>query len=272
VKNSFPKDTSKYKLIVSDFDGTLAGPAHSTSQGVKEAVKRWIDKGYFFTIATGRSFYMLDDECMKLGLTTPVVVRGGAEVVDPKSGKAIHREFINKEDVSSILRLIQEDDQFYLAIEEENIIYVNFELIGIFPKLIYKNPSEFNIKSIPKIHIIPKTKDSRSAEAFIREMVRKLPKVHAIATHNQKFGLGWDITSVKATKLHGIVKVMEILGLRRNEIVGVGDSYNDFPLLEAAGLKVAMGNAHQELKEIADVIVPSYEDDGVAYLIDKLLE
>jgi hydroxymethylpyrimidine pyrophosphatase-like HAD family hydrolase len=65
---------------------------------------------------------------------------------------------------------------------------------------------------------------------------------------------------------------MELLNVKREEIVGVGDSYNDFPLLEAAGLKIAMENGHSEIKEIADFVVPSHENDGVAYLIDRLLE
>ncbi len=57
----------------------------------------------------------------------------------------------------------------------------------------------------------------------------------------------------------------------RNEIIGVGDSYNDFPLLMACGLKVAMGNAAPELKEIADYIAPTVEEDGVVDVIKRFV-
>ena len=61
------------------------------------------------------------------------------------------------------------------------------------------------------------------------------------------------------------------LGINTHEIIGVGDGYNDFPLLMACGLKVAMGNAVEDLKAIADYIAPSVEEDGVADVIDKFI-
>jgi hydroxymethylpyrimidine pyrophosphatase-like HAD family hydrolase len=54
-------------------------------------------------------------------------------------------------------------------------------------------------------------------------------------------------------------------------MIGVGDGYNDFPLLEACGLKVAMGNALEDLKGIADYIAPSVDEDGVANVIEKFI-
>lgn len=271
MKGKFPKDISKLKLIVSDFDGTLAGAEHIVTPKVSEAVKRWISKGKHFSIATGRQYLMIDDECKKMGLQDPVVVRGGAEVVDPMTDKILHAEYINVEDVSVILSMVKDSRIFYYNVEHDDKMYTNFELAIPFPKIQYFTPDEFELQSVPKVHIKPIREDGKQAEEFVNNMVLKLPGVHAIATHGNKFGKGWDITSVRATKLHGIVEVLKILGLERENVAGVGDSYNDFPLLEAAHLKVAMGNAHSELKEIADVIVPRNDEDGVAYLIEKLL-
>lgn len=271
MANGFPKDTSHFKLIVSDFDGTLAGAEHVVTQKVEKAVRRWIDSGRFFTIATGRQFLMIDDECKKMGLSDPVIVRGGAEVVNPVSGEILHSEYIKKNEVSKILKTIEQSDLFLYSIEIDDIIYTNFTLEVPFPKITFKKLSEFVTRSVPKIHLRPKDDRHTEQEEFVKKITRELSDVHAIATHNSKFGRGWDMTSVKATKLHGIVKVLEYLKLKREDVVGVGDSYNDFPLLEASGLKVAMGNANLELKEIADIIVPSHEEDGVAFLIERLL-
>ena len=82
---------------------------------------------------------------------------------------------------------------------------------------------------------------------------------------------GLEICHATATKQHGIFEVAKILGINTHEIIGVGDGYNDFPLLSACGFKVAMGNAVPELKVIADFIAPSVEEDGVAVVIEKLL-
>jgi hypothetical protein len=272
MPNGFPKDTSKFKLIVSDFDGTLAGANHIVSKKVEDAVEKWTSAGKFFSIATGRQYLMIEDECKKMGLKDPVVVRAGAEVVDPKSGEVLNSEFIEKEDVGKILEFVEKSNTFLISIEIDNYIYSNFKLEIEFPKIKFLSLPEFKIRRIHKIHLRPKNDLHVEQEDLIKGFIQNIPSIHAIATHNNTFGRGWDITSTKATKLHGIVKLMEILSIERKDIVGVGDSYNDFPLLEAAGFKVAMGNANDELKEIADVIIPSNEEDGVAYLIDNLLK
>lgn len=271
MQNDFPKDTSQFTLLISDFDGTLAGDQHIVTPKVVRAVRKWIDSGRHFTIATGRQFLMLEDECKKMGLLDPVVVRGGAEVVDPTSGEILHSEFIAKEEVRILLDEIAKSDLFLCGIELDDTIYADFTIEVPFPKITFKKVNEFMLSDVPKIHLRPNGERHEEQETLMKKVGLKTPSIHVIATHNNKFGRGWDITSVKATKLHGIVKVLEYLDLKRENVVGVGDSYNDFPLLEAAQLKVAMGNANEELKEIADIIVPSHEEDGVAYLITKLL-
>ena len=72
-----------------------------------------------------------------------------------------------------------------------------------------------------------------------------------------------------ATKQHAVFELANILGISNDEIIGIGDGYNDFPLLMGSGLKVAMGNAVSELKEIADYIAPTVDDDGLADVISK---
>lgn len=273
MANSFPADLSKYKLIVSDYDGTLAGAEHVTTPKVAEAVKRWIASGKHFSIATGRQFLMIADDCEKLGLTDPVIVRGGAEVIDPASGKVLHSEYISQELVARVREIVDKSDLFDYSLDVGDSIYTNFEFKykHVFPKIKFRDFSEFKPQEIAKFHLKPKDDNNEGLENVIKEIQIELPELHVVSTHNH-FGKGWDITSVRATKLYGITKVMEYLNLQRENIVGVGDSYNDFPLLEAAGFKVAMGNGIEEIRAIADVIVSSNADDGMAELIDKLLK
>jgi HAD superfamily hydrolase (TIGR01484 family) len=91
-------------------------------------------------------------------------------------------------------------------------------------------------------------------------------------SHHKKPGkYGLNITHINATKLHGIEMVLKKLGLKHDEVIGVGDSYNDFPLLMSCGLKIAMGNAVSDLKEIADYVAPSVQEDGVSDVIEKFV-
>lgn len=79
------------------------------------------------------------------------------------------------------------------------------------------------------------------------------------------------ITHAEATKKHALEILLERLHVHRDEVVAVGDSNNDLPLLEMAGLKVAMGNATEDLKKVADHIAPSVDQDGLTEVIKKFI-
>lgn len=270
MADNFPKDTSHFKLIVSDFDGTLTSSDHQISPKVKNSVKKWIDSGRFFTIATGRQFAMIKDECHDMNITTPVIVRGGAEIVDTVSGKVLFEELIDEKTIKELFQVFNQNKINFL-VEKENVLFLNFNYPLDFPTVVKKNLEEFTIQKAPKMAVKAYDEDFEKVSKIMKEIQKTYPNLSIHRTHNL-FGFGWDITSQRASKLFGVSKVLEFLDVSREQTVGVGDSYNDFPLLEAAGLKIAMGNAHPELKEIADITVPSNEEDGVAYLIDQLLK
>lgn len=108
-----------------------------------------------------------------------------------------------------------------------------------------------------------------------QRLIDELTKISNIAVHKipswTAGELSISISHASATKLHGVMTVAKMLGIAPKEIIGVGDGYNDYPLLMACGLKVAMGNAVPELKAIADFVAPSVEEDGVATVIDKFI-
>ena len=79
------------------------------------------------------------------------------------------------------------------------------------------------------------------------------------------------VNTIAATKQHGILEVAKIMGISTHEIIGIGDASNDIPLLMACGLKVAIGNATEDVKAIADYIAPTVEEDGVADVIEKFI-
>lgn len=270
MDDKFPQDKSRFKLLIADFDGTLAGIDHTVTPRVEAAVKKWVDSGRYFSIATGRQYLMIEEECHRMGLSTPVIVRGGAEVIDAQTGKILYKEWMAKDDVEKIYNLLLENNINFL-VEKDDTLYSNFKFEIDFPKVFYKTLTELEISDLPKIVLKSSEEDLEKVQKLMDGIENSFPMINVIRNHS-RYGYGWDITSVKATKLYGIVKVMGDLSLTRDQVVGVGDSYNDFPLLEAAGFKVAMGNAHQEVKDIADIIIPPYDQDGVAYLIDKLLE
>ncbi len=270
MEGNFPENTSNIKLIVSDFDGTLAGADHKISQKIQEAIKRWMDSGRHFTIASGRQFLMIKQDAEVLSLKTPLIVRGGAEIVNP-DGKIIFSELIDRDIVKDLTALMVSNG-YGILVEVDNVLYGNFEYgVEEYPEIIEKPLSQLPHADSPKINIRVSADKVKKTEEFMdNHVIPKFPMLHMIRSYNA-LGMSYDITSLKGTKNLAVLELIKYLDLNRSEVVGVGDGYNDFPLLEASGFKVAMGNANDELKEIADVIIPSLDEDGLAFLIDKLL-
>lgn len=79
------------------------------------------------------------------------------------------------------------------------------------------------------------------------------------------------ITHKEASKRRAVKKLADLLNISLSEIICVGDGLNDVPLLNTCGFKVAMGNAADDLKKIADYIAPGVEEDGVAHIIEKFI-
>jgi len=80
-----------------------------------------------------------------------------------------------------------------------------------------------------------------------------------------------QITHKNATKHHAALKIAEFLNIKSNEMIGVGDGYNDFDLFKACGLRIAVGNAVDELKLMADYVAPDVKEDAIAHIIEKFV-
>lgn len=261
-------NTKNIKLIVSDFDGTLVDENIITTPKVSNAVKDWISMGNKFAIATGRQYLMIKKECEKLGLKNPIIVRGGAEIIDPQTGEILFYAYMKKDSVERLIKSLLHHD-FKLSIEEGATYYTDFYNDPRFDGILtFKPVEDFSPRDIPKIIALSPT--GNDLRDVMHEIIKDFPDLHIVQIKLRN-GIGWDITSLAATKHLAVLELVKMLNFSKEEVAGIGDGYNDFPLLEACGLKVAMGNAVEELKLIADLTVPSQKDDGVAVLIERLM-
>ena len=117
------------------------------------------------------------------------------------------------------------------------------------------------------LHVTPKKAEELYQKLKTNPAVHVTKSISGINPRDETI----HVTSCEATKQVAVVKFAQALKIETKEIIGIGDSYNDFPLLMACGLKVAMSNATADIKEIADYIAPSYEKDGVAEVIEKFI-
>lgn len=260
----------KYKLIISDLDATLIGKEHVVSTRVQGAIKKWMDAGGLFTVASGRMYKMIIQDCKGITFNTPIITRGGSEIVDSKTGKVVFSKNIDSITLQKLMNVLRENN-FKAIVEKDDVIYASFPYVANYPTIQIKDLTDFVFTDVPKVLAKAQGEDLTLFEDTMGEVINKFPQLHIVQTHTPD-GSGWDITSLAATKHLAVLELIKMLNLTPEEVVGVGDGYNDIPLLEAVGFKVAMGNAKDELKEIADVVVPSYKEDGVAVLIEDLLE
>lgn len=246
----------KYKALILDLDGTTVPNVIETlpNEKVSQAIHRAKDKIHI-CVATGRPLYLVEDILNHLDLSGPCILNNGTQIYDPVKKRMIKETYHNHDSAKKITQIFNKHK-------------VKF---GVFDGI---NDTDFDMKQkIPEKILSIYAPDVRPNDVDkIADELNQVP--HAIAQKIKSWTPGFvsiDVTHTDATKLHGIIEIKKLLHVKKDEIIGVGDSYNDFPLLMACGLKIAMGNAVPELKAIADFIAPSVDEDGVATIIEKFI-
>jgi len=252
-----------YKAIMLDVDGTLIPYDYEAlpSKRVVEAIKK-AKELVAVCVVTGRSYRETKRILDSIGINTGYAVAdGGAYVIDIKTDKIIYKQYITKSDLKKIIKVFEEEKVDFFVKDSESFKRAHN----------YYEPYKKG-QELEKVTMI--FTDELYALEKTHEIMRKLSSptltIHR-SKHKDPNFFGFNATHINATKLHGIVKISELLHLEKKEIIGVGDGYNDYPLLMASGLKVAMGNAVKDLKAIADYVAPSVTDDGVAVTIEKYI-
>ncbi|KKP59854.1 MAG: Cof-like protein hydrolase [Candidatus Gottesmanbacteria bacterium GW2011_GWA1_34_13] len=247
----------KYKAIFLDLDGTTVKhaletlPAPRVTQAINAAKKK-----IHVCLATGRSYLEVEKIFNHLDLSGPCVVANGIQIYDPITKKVIKETPLDKSLLPVINKVFKKYKlQSYVF---DGTLESMYENKANPPKIL----SIFSDTHLPK-EIIDQVENE--LKQFSEIVVHKLISIRVPGT----FML--EICDKNATKLHGIIEIAKILKIQTHEMIGVGDAYNDFPLLMACGLKIAMGNAVPELKAIADFIAPSVDEDGVATVIEKFV-
>lgn len=262
----------KYKLIAADFDDTIAHSDLAVSERLKTAVARYQEKGGKFIIATGRMKEGIMPALKQLNLKGEFVCYQGAMIADAESGKIINRIMMDNETCVQILKFLEsrkklihiyEEGRFLVeksnsySVKYSKVTGVNFFEYG---KPLSKYVSETG-EGLIKIIVVD---EPDKVDEFFRELKEKFPKV--FITTSKKWII--EIISPLANKGVGVKWIADKYGIDSKEVICIGDSLNDYKMLEYAGLGVAVGNAREDLKKMADMVAPTNDEDGVAYIVE----
>lgn len=258
--------------VVVDFDGTLVPRSTEIDEEIVDLIYKIQNKGIHFTISTGRTYYgIIAEYAKKLKLTAPVLTRNGAETFDPQTDTILESYYVDSEAVTFVSSYFESRGIGYVYEESDKYSTVNTE---------YESSNTYAMKRVGRAEIdmnkIAKIVAITHTEEKADELLEGLREIESIANITKAYSrskdMRLDITSIKASKHLSLLRWAEHLGISPQEILGVGDGHNDYPLLSACGYRVAMADAPQVLKEIADEIIPSVDEHGLKQLFTRLLQ
>ncbi|CAM3581146.1 Cof-type HAD-IIB family hydrolase [Erysipelothrix urinaevulpis] len=281
---------NKIKLVMSDIDGTLINEDHVISEKTRKTVHRLLDQGYEFGIATGRNPESARGIATQLDLNPdliPIVSLNGLQVDDSKYD--YHRF-----DVSMDYKICQSlgalGEKYYMGVLYffENEVFFHMDDLSVqdFESNAEEDQLRFfknNIK-MQRIRDISEIKSKFEAGEHILKMVyiqnddyTELVKERLSKEFPEDYDLlmvagGWaEIMPKSVNKGQAIADYCEFRGIEMSEVLSFGDSDNDLTMIHKSGVGVAMENARNSLKVMADKKTKSNVEDGVAVFLETYL-
>lgn len=265
-----PIDVTSITTLVFDLDGTLLQSDRSVSAGTLKALERVRQSGMNIILATGRSYEACAPFLRKLDITTPVVCYNGGAVFASDTGVVI-KEFLLPDDISRVLIDISRNSGTHLHAFRKGLLYYerdNEEIrhyeshVGFLGHKVDFNT--FETLDFTKAMFI-------GEPAIIDDLVKDFDKIFGNRmNHMYSLPRYHEMVAGGVGKESGLSVVADILGIAPDEMIAFGDGNNDLGMLTYARFGVAMGNASALMKEQADIIARSNDEDGVAEVIEEL--
>jgi Cof subfamily protein (haloacid dehalogenase superfamily) len=260
------------RLLVLDIDGTISGRTNQVSKPVQRAIQAVLAKGIPVALATGRMYCsaMRFHRCIKSPL--PLIVYNGAWIQDPLTQERHQHLPVPSQFAQQLLDDLEQpelsdrlgvhfyiDDRLYVrqvtALTESYAKRSGIEAIAVgdLRSLLDRHPTKVLALS--------------SEASLVQDLLHHLQK-----RYNSEELYFLEATHPDANKGTATRYLAEnILGLEAKQVMAIGDNFNDVLMLQYAGLGIAMGEAPTPVKELADWVAPSVEEDGVAVAIKKFL-
>lgn len=270
------------KLVASDLDGTLLNKNKEITPRLFDALKKLNELGIYFVPSTGRPFGTVPQAIKELPFLKYVITSNGATIYDATEKKNIIENYLTPEAVDAVIEIARE-----LPVITEYFI----EGKAYIAKKVYDDLTPFDLTESHVTYI----KNSRTpVEDFWDEMKRNntvLENINLVFRDMELRKKTWDrlkalglasvtaattknieITSLYATKAKALEKLCEVLGFTRENVLAMGDGDNDMPMIQFAGIGVAMANGEEHIKQAADIIADDCNNFGAAKILEQIIE
>jgi len=267
-----------YKLLVVDIDGTLIDKNGAISAEDKDALARAGDSGIQVSLSTGRVVQACLRIISQLSLDGYHMFFDGALVSNPEKGEEVYVKPIGEELVRQIVDFVHLNEinldlysaTHYFVERETWSTDIRRQFFGIEPTVIDFTNLWQKERIIKGTLVVLSAEERAKADNFRRQFKSSL---HFSGTRTPAYP-EVDFINVVApdvSKGKALEALASFLGIPLTEVIAIGDGANDISLLSSAGLAVAMDNAPDELKAVADYVTLDVEHNGVAAAINKFL-
>ncbi len=261
-----------YKAVFVDLDGTLLNRQSEISERNKLCLKKLANKGIRVIVATGRPIESIRQIVGPVHSKDPVISLSGSMIHESMFGQPWEALDIPFESVRAIIKTCEElDGVENILLDESEGFYAlhNNQDMEEFVGMYNKHPKIFSYDAIPDsavLSLLVHSKDSR------REIYDVLQEKYADDVHFTYFKqYPWiELSNAHANKGNAMDAVCRRLGLSVEEVIAIGDGANDLEMIAKAGLSIAMENADDEVKAIADREAPHHDLDGFAIVMEEI--
>ncbi|NYH80382.1 hypothetical protein FHR84_003739 [Actinopolyspora biskrensis] len=263
-------------LVASDIDGTLLDPAERVTARTARSARGVDASGTPLVLVTGRPPRWVPRITDSLGVAGTVVCANGAVIYDSASDTVLHSSDVDPvtlRDVTKSLREALPGCSFGVEratggardrVDEQFLAEPEFHSGWPNPDLRVVPADELVGSAAGKLLVLHERMTSAQMAVVAEELVGSRLQV----TYSTGSGL-LELSAPGVNKASGLARVAGELGIAASDVLAFGDMPNDVPMLEWAGHGVAMGNAHPDVRQAADEVTASNEDDGVAAVLDR---
>jgi Cof subfamily protein (haloacid dehalogenase superfamily) len=263
-----------YRLIAFDLDQTLIGNDLTISPRVQQAVAQAIGRGVYVSIITGREAAITSRFARQLDLNAPIVCAQGGCIYDFRREQILHDERLPEEILPKVVQAAK-DYGWNLSFELFDKMYLPSgsnhpqEFLDLLPDEHMTRVDDLlgDLPDLPR-KLLVTLNDPADRQRILAEMRAALGEaIHIVPTHPYLVeGLPCGVD-----KGRGLAWLADYFHIPQAEVIAVGDNDNDIPMIEWAGMGVAMGHASPGALAVADWVAPDLEHDGAAVVIEKYI-
>lgn len=261
-----------YRLVAVDLDDTLLNGQLEISLPNKQAIQKAREAGVVVTIATGRMYSSVVPYAAALGLDLPLITYQGALIKNALTGVTILHQPVPAQLAQQVLDIARGqglhinfyiNDQLYMedwsvaGQEYARLARVQPQIVPDLSQLLHQDPT--------KVLMIGEPEELNKLQSELKVFFGQELHITKSKPHYLEF------IHPHATKGAAITHLARLLNIELEQVIAMGDSFNDLEMLQVAGCAVVMGNAQDEIKQYADLVTTSNDSDGVAQALEKLI-